>query len=164
MTETYNYHYSDFVTDINHIKYSIQSDPEEFVPDMIIGLSRGGLTPAVALSHTMNIPMRVIEWSKSTRMINQSVAELVSGQKYKFLVVEDIVDTGELLTSLFEDWESWANFDDSYVDASKIRVASLVNHRPNHVLYENLTGSIMCRYYGRHIESKPWVSFFWETI
>ena len=164
MTDKSFYHYSAFVEDVTSIKNTIVNNKNDWFPDLIVGLSRGGLVPAVALSHALDIPLRTIEWSKSKQRVNQDICELVSAQTHNILIVDDIVDTGELLSQLFEDWDKWATFDNSYVDASKIRVASLVNYKPAHVLYDNLSGSITCNYYARTYKDKPWIDFFWETI
>lgn len=137
---------------------------ENFVPDYIVGMARGGLVPATCLSHTMQIPMMTLEWSKSRQRVNQNLCELISNQKANIMIVDDIVDTGDLLKELFQDWERWCDFDESFIDCSAIRVASLVNYKVNDVLYENLSGSIMCNYYGRSMSERPWVDFWWEVM
>lgn len=135
-----------------------------FIPDYVVGMTRGGLVPATCLSHMLQVPMMTLEWSKSTKKVNQNLCELISNQKANILIVDDIVDTGDLLKELFADWETWCNYDDSFIDCESIRIASLVNYKLNHVLYENLTGSILCNYYGRTMPERPWVDFWWEVI
>ena len=55
--------------------------------EYITGVPRGGLVPAVMLSHYMN---------KKFKPYNE-VLEMTNGQRKKVLVVDDISDTGETL-------------------------------------------------------------------
>ena len=44
------------VSDTNKICDQIEND--EFTPDVIVGISRGGLIPGVMISHKLNIPFK----------------------------------------------------------------------------------------------------------
>jgi hypoxanthine phosphoribosyltransferase len=139
--DKFQYTFQHLEEDIGKIYRQIGKD--NFIPDYIIGLNRGGLVPSVCLSHAMQVPHLTIDWSKTKQKPNQDICELVSKQDTNFLIVDEICDTGEVLETLFKDWETWCTFDNSFVDCGKIRVASLVNYQQNKVLYSNLSGSIM---------------------
>ena len=82
-------------------------------PDYIVGVTRGGLVPAVMISHYFNIPMHTL----STKESNLWMAEdafgyedydpMASGSgKKKILIVDDINDTGKTINAIMEDWQS----------------------------------------------------------
>jgi hypoxanthine phosphoribosyltransferase len=64
------------------------------VPDCIVGLARGGLVPAVRLSHILNIPMISLNLSlRDSKVGNLDLSELA---KYNNIaVVDDICDSGK---------------------------------------------------------------------
>ena len=121
-----------------------------FKPDLIVGVSRGGWTPARVISDLLENPslaniktefyLRVAE-TKAKPVITQPVSVPVEGKKV--LVVDDIADTGESLhlvqTHLKE------------LGATEVRIAT-VYYKPWSVLkpdwYEKQTSS--------------WVVFPWE--
>ena len=67
-------------------------------PDFIIGILRGGVIPAVYLSHWVDVPMMAIEWSNRDNAVGQNIddSEIIKrvSQGQKVLVVDDICDTG----------------------------------------------------------------------
>lgn len=64
------------------------------VPDCIVGLARGGLVPAVRLSHVLNIPMISLNLSlRDVKVGNLDLSELT---KYNNIaIVDDICDSGK---------------------------------------------------------------------
>jgi len=72
----------------------------DFGPDVILGVARGGLVPAVRLSHLLGGEFRTIhvQYYKGRRPLARP--ELISDSgplKGKVLVVDDVADTGESL-------------------------------------------------------------------
>jgi len=64
------------------------------VPDCIVGLARGGLVPAVRLSHMLNIPM--VSLNLSLRDDKVGGLDLSELHKYNNIaVVDDICDSGK---------------------------------------------------------------------
>lgn len=88
--------------------------------DGIIAIERGGLVPGVYLSHLLNLPIKHIGCGCT-----------------KILIVEDVIDTGETITSLHLQ--------------SGDKVAALIV-KP--------WGSFNADFYG--IESNKWIEFPWE--
>lgn len=77
-------------------------------PDYIVGISRGGLAPAVLLSQYLNIPMKTL--MVSLRDSGDCVSDCgMSEDAYEgknILVVDDINDQGSTIAWIKQDWES----------------------------------------------------------
>lgn len=74
------------------------------VPDLIIGLTRGGLFPAVLISHSMNIPMVAVDYS-STKGRGDNVGQHFNripdfADSERLLIVDDICDSGYTMSEL----------------------------------------------------------------
>jgi len=74
----------------------------ENLPDCIVGLSRGGLIPAVRLSHILGVPLECINLSLRDSKISGSQelfkAQLDNLDKYNNIaVIDDICDSGKTL-------------------------------------------------------------------
>jgi len=72
-------------------------------PDMIVGLVRGGMLPAVILSNLLEIPMIAVHYSSSAGAgdgKNHS-NEIPVIQAKNILIVDDICDTGHTLQEVF---------------------------------------------------------------
>lgn len=81
----------------------------EYKPAYIVGLSRGGLVPALKLSHYLNIPMFALNKDESNLWMAEDAFNFIS-EEFQFrkniLIVDDINDTGKTLNALKEDWMS----------------------------------------------------------
>ncbi len=133
--------------------------------DLIIGLARGGLLPGVALSHKLNVPFLAVNWSKTYQELNGYVWDTIIASKQNVLIVDDMVDSGELLVQLLESLDSWATWDDGELDTSKLGVAVLINNTDVETLYSNDKGIIKVNYCAREISRKvtpSWIEYWWE--
>lgn len=77
-------------------------------PDYIVGLTRGGLLPATMISHYLNIPMQSLDVSLrdgGTTVSNLGMAEDAFTGK-NILIVDDINDQGSTINWIKEDWAS----------------------------------------------------------
>ncbi len=84
------------VSDTNKICDQIEKD--EFTPDVIVGISRGGLIPGVMISHKLNIPFKPVH--ASTRDFPHWENYLPKPNDSKVLIVDDICDSGETFERL----------------------------------------------------------------
>lgn len=77
-------------------------------PDYIVGLTRGGLLPAVMISHYLDVPMQSLDVSLRDGgecTSNLGMAEDAYNGK-NILVVDDINDQGSTLNWIMKDWPS----------------------------------------------------------
>ena len=83
---------------------------DRWVPDYIVGINRGGLTPALMLSHFMDLPMHTLDVrlrDGSSPESNLWMAEDAYGPEFKnILIVDDINDSGATFNWIVKDWES----------------------------------------------------------
>lgn len=119
--------------------------------DYVVGVARGGLIPAVCLSHQLGIPMRSVSWSTfhhdQMRETALDIAQDIADGK-KILLVDDILDSGRTIIELMEDWQC---------DTSQVDIA---------VLIYNVAQSIIPKYWGTEIDKRTqtdWVDFWWEN-
>lgn len=75
-----------------------------FMPDFIVGIVRGGAVPGIIMSHQLNVPVKLAEWStrdskvKNAKGFNEFAAMANDG--VKILFVEDIIDSGETIAQI----------------------------------------------------------------
>jgi xanthine phosphoribosyltransferase len=133
-------------------------------PDYIVGLTRGGLLPAVMISHYLNVPMQSLDVSLRDGgecVSNLGMAEDAFDGK-NILVVDDINDQGSTLNWIMKDWpagcfpydERW-----EHIWGNNVRFA---------VIVDNLSSqcSIGMNYWGMEInkaENNVWVDFPYES-
>ena len=77
--------------------YNLEYHVSKFNPDVIVGIIRGGLLPALHLSHTLDRPLMAITWQTrdtSKQEHNIDLQDMIhSGKRVVF--VDDINDTGK---------------------------------------------------------------------
>lgn len=124
---------------VNNIVDRIKENQDTF--EVIIGLSRGGLIPAVMLSQKLNIPLIPVVWQ--TRDGNIQWRHMVSiHNKSTTLVVDDLVDSGKTYSEIMS-------------VAGNVKFAALFNKQY----------SISLDYWGTTLYDDPrWLCFPWETI
>jgi len=83
--------------DILSMCQNLEHDVSKMRPDLIVGVTRGGLLPAVHLSHALDIPMITIQWQTrddTKREINEEVMQALA-EKKTVVFVDDINDSGK---------------------------------------------------------------------
>lgn len=145
-------------------------------PDYIVGLTRGGLTPAVLLSQYLNVPMHTLKvslrdnpdvesncWMAEDAFGSEIYDPMIQGSGRKnILIVDDINDSGATLNWIRSDWQSSClPQDDRWNDVwgHNVKIAVLVNNEASHCWREP-------DFVGRSInklETDVWIDFPWET-
>jgi uncharacterized protein len=80
-------------------------------PDYVVGITRGGLLPAVMISHYLDIPCETLKVSlrdhggENPTESNLWMAEDAFNGK-NILIVDDINDTGATINWILQDWQS----------------------------------------------------------
>jgi len=152
----------------------------EWRPDYIVGVTRGGLIPAVMLSHMTGIPLNTVSVQFGSDELEENLesnlwmaedaygydAEYDDNYKHKpgaqkkILVMDDINRSGEAMTWIQKDWQQSCFpvspvWDKVWHD--NVRFASLISD-------ENAL--IECDYYSDLFsdfsDKRVWVSFPWE--
>ena len=85
------YSWQEMCLDVNQLCREITLD--HFEPDVVVGLSRGGLTPGVMMSHWLKKPFKPVK--SSLRDFPEWEDYLPRKTDERVLIVDDICDSGE---------------------------------------------------------------------
>jgi len=138
---------------------------DKWRPDYIVGINRGGLVPALKLSHYLGVPMETLSVSLRDGGQTESncwMAEDAYGymdSPKRILVVDDINDTGATLEWIKKDWTTSCAVNNErweYVWNESTRFAVLVDNdsSPFEVNYAAETIN--------KAEDDVWIVFPWE--
>ena len=152
---------------------------DRWVPDYIVGLTRGGLTPAVLLSQYLDRPMNTLRVNLRDHADTESnlwMAEDAFGYhpvdlpgtadsnpalRKNILIVDDINDEGSTLNWIKQDWQAsclpghaaWAD-----IWNQNVRIAVLYQNESSHaVLTPNYAAEVINK-----LETPQWIVFPWE--
>ena len=92
------YKWKEMRRDVNTLCREILLD--KFNPDVIVGLSRGGLTPGVMMSHWMEKPFKAVK--ASLRDYPEWEDYMPRKSDERVLIVDDICDSGETFHKIRE--------------------------------------------------------------
>ncbi|MDB5690591.1 MAG: hypothetical protein JWL91_2467 [Sphingomonas bacterium] len=145
--------YEQFVADVLAIAAAIAAD--DWAPDFIVGIGRGGLVPGAYLSHRTGIPMLSVDYSsKVAGFADELLVKLarmsVAGQRILF--VDDINDSGATLADLRR---------------SILDHGAVAEHQRFAVLINNCRSCAVVEYSSRAIDravDKDWFVFPWEAV
>lgn len=165
-----------------------QMAADNWRPDYIVGITRGGLVPATMLSHYLNIPMQTLNASFRDNDLgpesNLWMAEDAYGyvpyegdvvpevrdpdrvttdpaRRKNILIVDDINDSGRTLNWIKQDWPSGCLPDDqdwASIWNNTVRFAVLVNNDASEFKDVDYTGTHINK-----LENPCWVVFPWEN-
>ena len=132
-----------------------QVEADDWRPDFLVGIGRGGLVPAAYLSHRTGLPMLSVDHSTGDRgfgaeLLDKLAAKIRSGAR--LLIVDDINDSGGTINFLR------AAIEEKVEDPAGLRVAVLVH---------NVRSQARAEYRGSEIDrdrDKRWYVFPWEAV
>jgi xanthine phosphoribosyltransferase len=146
--------YEDFLAMVQKLARRIDGD-DDWVPDFIIGIGRGGLVPAVFISHQLGIPMLSIDHSSKVPGFADELLGRVavkSREGEKLLFVDDINDSGGTILYIRQ------LLRDSGCNAENMRFAVLVDNAQSRARIDYGATAI------DRTEDKRWFVFPWESV
>jgi hypoxanthine phosphoribosyltransferase len=135
--------------------HAIAEDATQWQPSLLVGIGRGGLTPAVFLSHRMGLPLVSIDHSTRIAQFGEELVAVLAQRTRagdRLLFVEDINDSGKTIG------EIRAALAAQGAVAEQIRFA---------VLLDNVRSSQAVYYRYRSLDratQKDWFVFPWEAM
>lgn len=145
--------YDDFLAMVHAL--SRQIDGSEWTPDFIVGIGRGGLVPAVYISHALDLPMLSIDHSSKVVGFADELLGKVAGkskQGTRLLFIDDINDSGSTIVYIRKLLEA------NGCDGGNIRFAVLINNRRSQAVVDYDAQAI------NRDEDKRWFVFPWESV
>ena len=141
------YKWKEVQRDVNTLCREIVLD--KFDPDVIVGLSRGGLTPGVMMSHWMEKPFKSIK--ASLRDYPEWEDYMPRKSDERVLIVDDICDSGETFHKIRE------HINERKENGVDVRFATLwwnneCNFEPHYYINEIAKDT-----------TKTWIHFCWEN-
>jgi len=141
------YDWKEMRRDVNTLCREIVLD--KFDPDVIVGLSRGGLTPGVMMSHWMKKPFKSIK--ASLRDYPEWEDYMPRKSDERVLIVDDICDSGETFHKIRE------HINERKKNGVDVRFATLwwnneCNFEPHYYVNEIAKDT-----------TKTWINFCWES-
>lgn len=136
---------------VNIIYTKILADKDNFNPDIVVGITRGGLSPAVQLSHLLCLEMET--WKVALRDNPRVDPFPITDKNLKILIVEDINDLGQTLFAIHKILKELG------FNMKNIRYAVLIENKFS--VFKNVS------YYGELIEKRvddPFIYFPWEKL
>ncbi|TPG43260.1 phosphoribosyltransferase [Sphingomonas koreensis] len=145
--------HDDYVAQVLALADQVRRD--SWTPSFIIGIGRGGLAPAVYLSHATGLPMLSVDHSSQVQDFADAplvrlAARTRGGERLLFL--DDINDTGATIAKLR------AALAEAGAVAQGVRFATLI---------DNVGSSQRVDYHARRIDrtvTKDWFVFPWEAV
>ena len=155
----------------------------KFTPDYIVGITRGGLVPAVMLSQHLDIPMHTLNISfrdgdelgpESNLWMAEDAFGYVNKEdrandnetsdpkrRKNILIVDDINDTGRTLQWIKDDWESGClPRDEIWNDIwhHNVQFATIVDNEASEFKGVDFAGLTINKQ-----EDPSWIEFPWEN-
>ena len=153
--------------DIEHMIVTINNlmFADEWRPDYIVGLTRGGLVPAVIMSNSTGIPMHALDvrFRDTDGLVGPESNTWMAEDAYNgknILILDDINDSGNTLNWIRQDWMSscfpndarWAT-----IWGENVRVATLMDNAASEFEWVDYTALEIDKR-----ENPTWIVFPWE--
>lgn len=146
-------YYEDFLAKVRVLSNKIVDS--QWMPDLVIGVGRGGLVPGVYVSHQLGIPMLSIDHSaKIPGFADELLAKVagMSGEGKKLLFIDDINDSGGTIDYIR------ARLDEGGCKRETTRFAVVINNTRSQATVDIWADTI------DRAEDKRWFVFPWEAV
>ncbi len=146
-------YYEDFLAKVRELSRQVADG--DWKPDFIIGVGRGGLVPAVYISHQLELPMLSIDHSsKVPGFADELLAKVASmtAEGTKMLFVDDINDSGGTIAYIRE------RLGEGGCETANMRYAVVINNQSSSVSVDMWADMI------DRAEDKRWFVFPWESV
>lgn len=104
MTEKTYYTYDQMIDGVNSMCREMAKD--DWRPDWVVGVLRGGIIPAVQISHWWDAKLSSLTWTtRDFRTIEENDVSVLSGLLLagnRVLLVDDICDSGLTLSQIYQ--------------------------------------------------------------
>ena len=154
--------YFDWEEISNIVKKMSDNIKNDYSPEIIISIVRGGMIPSVILSHALNI--RKIENIKSIETISDEInadktepmidekVDLSEIRRKKVLIVDDILGSGATIRKIKDEVKKW--------QPTELRTAICVVNEENWEKSNKSSYNDEIEYIGKTV--RGWVVFPWE--
>ena len=129
--------------DITSMCEDITQEVSKIKPDIVVGITRGGLLPAIHVSHHLSRPMTTIRWQtrdEQEQEYNDKLKKMIADKK-TVVFVDDINDTGKTFKEL-----------NSYYKGDTVHYISLIKR----------LGTVFDAPASLTIDDERWLVFPWE--
>lgn len=151
--ELFYVEYDRFLRDLEELARQLEGD--EWRPDFLVGVGRGGLVPAAYLSHRVDIPMLSVDHSSGEACFADELLQKLADKGKagtRILIIDDINDSGSTISYLRRELASHG------CPEEHLRVA---------VLLDNVRSKAQVDYRAGEIDratDKRWFVFPWEAV
>ena len=129
---------------IDDLVQEIKNRSSNFKPTHIVGIARGGLIPAVMLSHQLNLPMETLGVSfRDNKATHHTKFKPIDDARY--LIVDDINDSGTTFKVVSD------IFRNRRLD---FKTAAIINKKSSHFSVD---------FFGEMFYYDDWINFPWEN-
>ena len=154
-------------TDVQHQAQEIlrQMHQDGWRPEYVVGLTRGGLTPANLISQYLDVPMETLKVSLRDGESCESNLWMSEDafSKKRILIVDDINDSGATLNWIRQDWQGSCSANDpewAAVWGNNVRIAVLVDNESSDCELPISYNAISVN----KLEDPQWIVFPWEDF
>jgi uncharacterized protein len=131
--------------DVQSMCKYLEDEIARFKPDVIVGIIRGGLLPALHFSHALDRPLVTIQWQTrdgSKRTVDPQLVKMIESGRH-VVFVDDINDSGLTFTQLHQ----------AYGNTGNVFFVSLV---------EKVSSSYKSSVSALRIDDTRWLVYPWE--
>ena len=120
---------------------------------MVFAPSRGGLIPAVRLSHLAEIPLGLLEGSRIDYKKETRILSSIPDNVKVIGIVDEILDTGETMLNIIEAFKNLGNF--------KLVILPLITSSASKLNSKDTNENLII-IDNRTVEEGVWIDFWWE--